>query len=673
MTSAGPLDRRDFLKVAATAGGGLMLSIYLPACAPVPTTLGPTGTPSGRPTLEGPTTLAPAAYVRLDADGTVTITVHRSEMGQGVRTALPMILAEELDADWGTIRVEQADGDISQTYGDQNTGGSVSISGFYLPFRIAGAVARDLLRTAAAQVWGIDKEQCATEPGFVVRLGSAQRLPYGYLVPLAATLRVPYADQVELKNEDDFRIVGTRVPRIDGPGLVTGAARFGMDVRLPGMLYAVVARGAGIGEHLTGYDDAEARRVPGVRAIVPLPNAVGVVAETTWSALEGRRTLRITTEGGPAKDYGSRADEQSIWAAMQAEAKADELVAYYVVPYYSHAPMEPMDCVVDARTDRCEAWVSTQDPQAVAQAILRQTRLPATRVAVHVPLLGGGFGRRLDNNDPIPTVLETLAISQAVEAPVLMMWTREEDLQHDYYHPLSVTRVSASLTKVGQPSVVRREADSIPTGAWRAVTNVPEAFARECFIDEYAAALGQDPLALRRLLFPHGAARAVIDLAAEKAGWGTPLAPGRGRGLAFHATWGATPVAQVAEVTVDPKGQVRVDRVVCAVDCGQVINPSLVEAQMEGGIIFGLTAALKGMIQVENGRVLQTNFDDYPLLRLDETPEIEVYIVPSHERPSGIGEMANPVIAPAVANAVFAATGKPVRRLPILPDDLTRA
>jgi isoquinoline 1-oxidoreductase beta subunit len=294
-------------------------------------------------------------------------------------------------------------------------------------------------------------------------------------------------------------------------------------------------------------------------------------------------------------------------------------------------------------------------------------------VVVHVPFLGGGFGRRLDVNSPIPLVTEAVELSGKVGAPVRLTWTREEGIQHDYYHPLSVTRVRASLSQAERPRLTRQEARGVPTGAWRAVTNVPEAFARECFLDEYAHALGVDPLELRRELSPPGGPRAVLDLAADKAGWGRALPTGHGLGLAYHSTWGVTPVAQVADVSVDASGQVHVHRVVCAVACGQVINPDTVAAQMEGGIVFGLTAALKGSISIAGGQVDQTNFDDYPLLRLDETPEIEVHILPSHDAPTGIGEMANPVIAPAVANAVFAATGKRIRRLPIKKEDLLAA
>lgn len=649
------------------------MSIYLPSCQAYPPAETPTESPAAteKPGLEGPKEFSPSAYVLVAADGSVTVTVHRAEMGQGIRTSLAMILAEELDADWQRVRIVQADADLKHVYGDQHTGGSRSTSLFYMPFRQAGALARDLLVTAAAQVWGVDKSMCTTELGEVIRQGTSDRLDYGYLVPLASQLHVESGKPVKLKNPEDFRIIGTKVQSPDGPGFVTGSATFGIDVRVPGMLYAVVARPRAIGGHLAAYDDAEARLVSGVHSIVPLKDGVAVVAGTTWQAIQGRKALKLTTTSGSVSEFDSQKEEARLRANLETEAEAGELIAYYVVPFYSHAPMEPMNCLADARQDRCEIWVPTQDPQGVKRSVLSQTGLSDEQVVVHVPFLGGGFGRRLDVNSPIPLVTEAVEISQKVGAPVRLMWTREEDIQHDYYHPLSVTQVRATLNVIERPRLTRQEARGVPTGAWRAVTNVPEAFARECFLDEYAHAMAMDPLELRRELYPSGALRQVLDLAAEKGGWGSALPTGRGRGIACHATWGVTPVAQVAEVSVDASGQVRVQRVVCAVACGQVINPDTVAAQMEGGIVFGLTAALKGCVSIAGGQVQQSNFDDYPLLRMEETPEIEVYILSSHDAPSGIGEMANPVTGPAVANGIFAATGRRIRRLPIRREDIS--
>ncbi len=681
MTGELELNRRGFIKVSSAAGVGLLISIYLPGCAsepkpnaaptitPVPTST-PTPAPTSIPAPEVPDTIQPSVFVKIGEDNIVTITIHRSEMGQGVRTALAMILAEELDADWKNVRVEQANAD--NAYGDQMTGGSVSVSTSYNTLRRAGAVARDLMVTAAAQTWGIDKAKCSTEKGMVIHPAAGEQLSYGQLVPVAAALPVPREYDVEAKNEADFRIVGTRVGRVDNPEIVTGKAIFGLDVKVPNMLYAVVARNPAIGGSITGFDDSQARQVAGVRDIVKLETGVAVVADNTWSALQGRKALALTFDDGPNADYGSAADEQSLMQKAAFTPGQNALVAYYVMPFLSHAPMEPMNCVVDARADRCEVWIPSQNPMAVKQAVANVTRLTGDAITVHVPLIGGGFGRRLSDNFPVPHITEAARISQAVGAPIKLFWTREDDIQHDYYHPLSVTRVRAGLDDV---DTLRNGSDrfeasgAIPTGAWRSVQNVPDAFARESFIDEYAFATQQDPVELRRkILYDRG--KAVLNLAAEKAGWGTPLPAGHGRGIAYHATWGVTHVAQVAEVVVDDEGHVRVQRVVCAVDCGVVINPEMVEAQMEGGIIFGLTMALKAAVSIEQGRVQQSNFHDYPLLRLDEAPVIEVYIVPSTESPTGIGEMSNPVIAPAVANAIFAATGKRIRRVPIKPEDL---
>jgi isoquinoline 1-oxidoreductase beta subunit len=665
MTGKPTIERRDFLRVTAAAGGGLLISICLPSCQTSPPTPTATATAEARPTLDGPDQFSPAAYVRLGTDGSVTITVHRSEMGQSIRTSLAMILAEELDADWDNVRIEQADADTQHIYGDQHTGGSRSTDLFYLPFRRAGAIARDLLITAAAQVWGIDKSMCTTDRGDVIRQDTSERLAYGYLVPLAANLPVEANISVDLKRPEDFRIIGTPVQNPDGPAFVTGSASYGIDVQVPGMLFAVVARPPNIGGHLTDYDDTQSRLVPGVHGIVPLKDAVAVVADSTWSAMMGREALKLATVGGSAAGFDGQEEEARLMANLETEPEPNELIAYYVIPFYSHAPMEPMNCLVDARSDLCEVWVGTQDPQSVKYSVISQTGLSDDQVVVHVPFLGGGFGRRLDVNSPIPLVSEAVEVSQKVGAAVRLTWSREEDIQHDYYHPLSVTRARASLDQIERPRLTRQEARGVPTGAWRAVTNVPEAFARECFLDEYAYALDMDPLELRRELSRPGPPREVLDLAAEKAGWGSALPPGHGRGIAYHSTWGVTPVAQVAEVSVDATGHVRVHRVVCAVACGQPVNPDTVAAQMEGGIMFGLTAALKGSIQILGGLVQQSNFDDYPLLRLDEAPEVEVHILPSHDPPSGIGEMANPVIGPAVANAIFAATGKRIRRLPM--------
>jgi len=684
------MSRRSFLKVATTTGAGLAIQIFLPGCTsptPIPTdahTLPPQPTLETEPTATGtpepPAWLQPSVYLTIGNDGLVTITVNRSEMGQGVRTAFPMIVAEELGADWSSIRVEQAPADYM--YGTQLTGGSNSIGTMYGPLRQAGALAREMLIAAAAVIWGVDKESCFTENGLVIHKATGQQLPFGSLVSQALAMPIPDAASVPLKpNTEALRILGTRVGHIEAPHIVTGRAIYGLDVRVPGMLYAVVARAPVIGGKVSSFDDAQAKDITGVRHVVQIDSGVAVVADNTWAAIKGRESLRVTWDDGPNGELNSADLAQTLFALTSGTLAADNgvLEATYEVPFMAHATMEPMNCVADVRPDECHIWVPTQNPMAVKQIAARLTGLPANAVNVNVTLLGGGFGRRLEGDlrlGPLPVgtdyAAEAVQISQAVGAPAQVVWTREDDIQHDIYHPLTAVYVRARLDNVKSLTTKRLSAQSsIPVGNWRAVTNVADAFARECFLDEFAAATGTDPLELRRKSLS-SSAMALLDLAASKVGWDSALPEGHGRGIAYHATWGTTGVAMVAEVSVDRDGLVQVRRVVCAVDCGLVINPDGVEAQMEGGIIFGLTAALKGPITVEKGRVQQSNFHDYPLLRFDESPEIEIHIMPSTPAsyPKGIGEMGNPVIMPAVANAVFAATGKRIRRLPIRAEDL---
>jgi isoquinoline 1-oxidoreductase beta subunit len=588
-------------------------------------------------------------------------------MGQGVRTAIAMIVAEELDIDWSAVRVEQTQ--ANSAYGDQVTGGSVSVSKHYSTLRLAGAAARQMLVAAAAQTWGVEKESCLTENGWVIHPDVDQRIAYGELVKTAATLPVPKRSEVSVKDPKDFRLVGTGIGQWDAPRMVDGSAVYGIDVLVPNMLYATVARPPVFGGELASFDATKAKAVAGVRDVIQISDGLAVVADSTWAAIQGRKALEITWDEGPLADLSSAEIRQTLVEQASQPGKSGgsgTLEAAYDVPFLAHATMEPMNCVADVRQDRCEVWAPTQDPQGVKRRATMITGLPADSVQVHVPLIGGGFGRRL----AVDYAEQAVRISKAVGAPVKVMWTREDDIEHDLYHPLSYNYVKVNLDEPGRFRVRSYEAQrGVPTGYWRSVTNVPEAFAHECFLDEVAAALGKDPYELRIELLPERS-RAVLELAASRADWGTALPDGWGRGIAHHSTWGVTPVAQVAEVSVGQDGAVRVHRVVCAIDCGTVINPDMVEAQMEGGIVFGLSAVLKGEITLENGRVQQSNFHDYPILRMDEMPEIEVHIVPSDGRPSGVGEMGVPPIIPAVVNAVFAATGKRIRRLPIRPQDL---
>jgi isoquinoline 1-oxidoreductase beta subunit len=585
-----------------------------------------------------------------------------------------MIVAEELDADWSMVRVEQAAAD--DKYGRQNTFGSRSIISMWDILRQTGATARAMLIAAAAQTWGVEPQELATENGTVIHRPTQRRLAYGELVETAAQLPVP--EQVALKDPKDFRIIGTPHGQHDTASMINGSAMYGIDVRIPGMLYAVVARSPVFGGRVVAHDAAPALLVEGVRQVVPIDNALAVVADTTWAAMRGRTALQVTWDAGPNAQLSSAGVQQALRQSLpKARNAANQIEAIYEIPYYAHATMEPMNCVADVRPDRCDVWAPTQAPQAVRAAASRITGLPLEVVAVHVTLMGMGLGRRSATD----FVAEAIQISKAIGEPIQVLWTREDDMQHDFYHPTSVHHLRARVDPGAEIQIQTagggRGEGLIPTGAWRSVSNFPQAFIRESFVDELAAALGRDAYELRLQRLTHDAHKAVLELAASKAGWGKPLPAGRGRGIAFHIYGGGnqggergTYVAQVVEASVAGAGAVRVHRVVCAIDCGIPINPDMIAAQMEGGIVHAITATLKGAITVEEGRVRQNNFDDYPLLRLDEMPAVEVHIIPSARPPQGMGEMGVPTLAPALANAIFNATGKRMRRLPIRAKDL---
>lgn len=700
MSTKRSISRRDFLKVTSVTGVGLFIEVYMAGCnrkptqavqatAPVDISLRPTqavtlpaaplepqltNTPVPAPAT--PAEVAADMYLKIGNDGLVTITVPRSELGQGTKTALAMLVAEDLCADWSSVRIEQAPGDAA--YGDQTTGGSTSISTYYTILRRTGGVGREMMVRAAAEIWGVKSDECTAEHNTVIHRASGKRLAYWELVDKAGQIKPPLPYEVELKQPADFNIIGTNIGRYDNPQIVTGKAIFGMDVRLPGMLYASVARPPVLGGKLVKYEASAALKVPGVRQVVPIEAGVAVVADNTWSAMQGRAALQLSWDDGPNTGLDSAQIEKDlIDKASDPPAQEGELVGVYMFPYFAHVTMEPMNCTADVRADRCEVWVPTQSPQPVVDKASQLTGLPRQSVRVNVTLVGGGMGRRLERSPRggVPAeadyASQAVEVSKAVGAPVQVVWTREDDLAHDLYHPISATRVSARLEDIKTLKQKKLESfEPVPAGYWRSVTNPPDAFAHECFMDEYAAATKMDPLELRRKTLP-SSALAVVELAAEKAGWGKQLPAGYGRGLAFHSTWGVTGVAEVVEVSVEA-GKLRVHRVVCAVDCGLAINPDMVVAQMQSGIVFGLTAVLKENIVIEKGRVRQSNYSDYPILRFDEMPAIEVYILPhSDKSPSGVGEMANPPLAPAVANAVFAATGKRIRRIPIRAEDLS--
>ena len=659
------LTRRDFLKILGTAGTSLLVGIYLGGCDKAVISDEPTqATDSTAPTLDLPTGyIRSNIYLKIDSDGTVTVTAFRSEMGQGVRTAIAMILADELDADWDTIVIEQAPAD--RAYGTQVTGGSASISGNYLELRLAGAAVRQLLVNAAAAVWEVDPVNCRTESGFVIHPDGTQRLSYGALAGTASELELPELGGFSLKPETEFRIIGTDVHHWDAPGIITGKAIYGMDVKLPGMLYAAIARSPVFGGRIASFDGSKATDVSGVKSVQVIDNWIAVVAEHTWAAIKGRDALDITWEGGKT-DLSSANIRASLAerAPQPGSAGEGEIEAVYEFPYQAHVTMEPMSCVADVKGDRCEIWAPTQSAQDVQRAVQSALKFPREAVTVHVTLMGGGFGRRLQTDYAV----EAAKISQSVGLPVQVVWTRTDDIQHDFYHPLSYFYVRGNPQETARPDVRTYDGGTfIPTGAWRSVGNHQDAYPRECFIDELAAAKRIDPLDLRRALYT-GKALGVIELAAEKAGWGDPLPEGWGRGIAYHATFGVTHVAMVAEVAASAE-EIRVHRVVCAADCGIAINPDNIAAQIEGGIVFGLTAALKAGVTVEKGQIVESNFHECPILQIHEMPVVEVHILKSTSNPSGMGEMGVPPIAPAVANAVFNATGVRVRHLPIKAQD----
>ncbi|MCY7387300.1 MAG: xanthine dehydrogenase family protein molybdopterin-binding subunit [Burkholderiales bacterium] len=702
--------RRDFLKTSAALSGALMVGFSIPSAGKTAATVTP---------ING--------WVRVGSDNTVTIICHRAEMGQGTYTSMPMLVAEELEVDLRRVKIEMAGADpiyINALLGGQLTGGSTSVRDAFDGLRKAGAQARMMLISAAAQEWKIPESDCRADNGVIFSKGG-KKLFYGQLAPKAAQLPVP--KDVVLKDAKAWKIIGRPVKRLDTPAKVTGKAEYGIDVQLPGMLIASLAQCPVLGGKPLSVDDTKAKTMPGVIAVVKIDDGVAVVAKSFWQAKTARDALNINWDFGKGASLSSAGISQGLKDALAKPAAmlkktgdvdkalagaARKMTASYELPFLAHATMEPMNFTADVRKDGCDIYGPTQFPQLAEGVAMQITGLPKEKVTVHTTFLGGGFGRRID----VDFIVQAVQISKAVGKPVKLIWTREDDMTHDFYRPVSLNTLEAGLDASGKPvamkfrltspSVTARlfppvvkdgidpfmtEASVLPydipntavemaihdagvrVGYWRSVSHALNCFANESFIDELAAAAGKDPVAYRMaMLNGEGSARfrSVMNIAATKAGWGKAPA-GRFQGVALMEGYG-TYVAQIAEISID-KGEIRVHKVTCAVDCGTMVNPDIVKAQVESSVAYGMSAVLLSRITFKDGRVEQSNFHDYPVMRMNQMPVVDVFMVSSLEKPGGIGEPVVATCGPSVANAVFAATGKRVRKLPIEAADLKSA
>ncbi|PEQ12874.1 hypothetical protein B2G71_08475 [Novosphingobium sp. PC22D] len=697
------MGRREILKTGALAGAALAIGIALPARA------------AGAD--KGGQAFLPHAVLAIMPDGTVTLYLPKTEMGQGVHTAIAMLIAEELEVAPSAFSIDIPPGD-SVRFGDisQSTGGSTSMRELWAPLRQAAADTRMALVMAAARKWGVKATDCRARDGVIHRLDETSRLTYGEVCLDAAAWPLPAG--TALKSPDDYRVLGKDQVRLDGEAKVKGTAQFGIDVRLPGMLTAALQQSPVFGGALRKVEEGAALAVAGVRQVVALDDAVAVLADNYWSAQQGLAALEPGWDEGPHAQLDQSAIVEPIVTAVSGpgteafnqgdvaeamKASRQTVEAVYQQAFQAHAAMEPGNCVAHFTGNACEIWTGTQIPSAVRKQVASATGLPVEAVTVHNFLLGGGFGRRLEAD----MVLRTVQIARRASVPVKLVWSREEDVRHDLYRPYYADRLVAGLGEDRKPVAWRhhiagssimarlypryykgvdgdavegaktipytvpsrrlewtRQESAVPTSWWRGVGGLRSAFAVESFIDELAVAAKSDPVAYRRDLLRDPRAVAVLDLAAERAGWGRRLPEGQGQGVALIHLWD-TYMAQVVEVEARENEQPRVLRVVVAVDCGQPVNPAGIRAQVEGGVVFGLSATLFGEITVAGGQVQQSNFHDYRVLRMNEAPLVETHIVDSREAPGGMGEPPTAAVGPALANAVFAATGRRVRTLPL--------
>jgi isoquinoline 1-oxidoreductase subunit beta len=707
------IDRRAFLKTGLAGATGLIVGFYLPGRREV--------------FADGTEPTVLNAFINVSPDDKITILISKSEMGQGVVTSLSMLAAEELECDWKQIRTEFAPAAkvyFDPVFGMQGTGGSQSVHSAWVPMRTAGATAREMLIAAAAEKWAVDVSECHAENGAVIHTATKRRLTYGSLAEAAGKLTPP--STVKLKDPSQFKVVGRPIKRLDTPDKVCGKAMFGIDARRPGMLHAAVLRCPIFGGKVASFDASKAKALPGVKDVIQISTGIAVVADNTWTAFQGKKALVVTWDEGPNvgvtsesifKTLEERAEKPGVVSRKEGDAAsaltsaAQKVEAIYRAPYEAHATMEPMNCLADVQADRVDIWAPTQF-QTPAQGIAAGIAgVKPEQSFVHTTYLGGGFGRRGWSD----FVTDACEVSKAMKVPVQVTWTREDDMQHDYYRPASYIKMAAGLDAGGNPTAftarvacdsimnwffpgsVKNGMDSssvegvsdiaydipnilvdyqlvsgpVPMGFWRSVGASQNGFFSESFIDELAAAAKKDPYEYRKALLRKKPRHlGVLNLAAEKAGWTKPLPKGMYRGIAVLEAF-ATYVAEVAEISIDKNNNIKVHRIVCALDCGRVVNPSIIEQQAMSAMVFGLTQTLKGEITIDKGRVVQANFDTYEPLRLNECPKMEVYIVPSTETPTGMGEPAVPPVAPAICNAIFVATGKRIRKLPVHPEDLT--